>query len=121
MSQEIESKTKMTDCPDPEDYSLCSHFIDAFGIIGKKWNGLIISSLCDTNAMRFKDLARCISKCSDRVLVERLKELEKDGIVNRTVDKKSGIISYTLTQRAPIYNLFLNKSITGLINGLKGN
>ena len=33
MSQEIESKTKMTDCPDPEDYSLCSHFIDAFGII----------------------------------------------------------------------------------------
>ncbi|MCI9451574.1 MAG: helix-turn-helix transcriptional regulator [Lactobacillus johnsonii] len=99
MSQEIESKTKMTDCPDPEDYSLCSHFIDAFGIIGKKWNGLIISSLCDTNARRFKDLARCISKCSDRVLVERLKELEKDGIVNRTVDKKSGIISYTLTQK----------------------
>ena len=81
MSQEIESKTKMGDCPDPEDYSLCSHFIDAFAIIGKKWNGLIISSLCDTNAMRFKDLARCISKCSDRVLVERLKELEKDGIV----------------------------------------
>ena len=50
MSQEIESKTKMGDCPDPEDYSLCSHFIDAFAIIGKKWNGLIISSLCDTNA-----------------------------------------------------------------------
>ncbi len=49
--------------------------------------------------MRFKDLARCISKCSDRVLVERLKELEKDGIVNRTVDEKSGIISYTLTQK----------------------
>ena len=40
MSQEIESKTKMGDCPDPEDYSLCSHFIDAFAIIGKKWNGL---------------------------------------------------------------------------------
>lgn len=99
MSQEIESKTKMGDCPDPEDYSLCSHFIDAFAIIGKKWNGLIISSLCDTNAMRFKDLARCISKCSDRVLVERLKELEKDGIVNRTVDEKSGIISYTMTQK----------------------
>ena len=93
MSQEIESKTKMGDCPDPEDYSLCSQ------LLVKKWNGLIISSLCDTNAMRFKDLARCISKCSDRVLVERLKELEKDGIVNRTVDEKSGIISYTLTQK----------------------
>ena len=36
MSQEIESKPKMTDCSDPEDYSLCSHFIDAFSIIEKK-------------------------------------------------------------------------------------
>lgn len=35
MSQEIESKTKMTDCPDPEDYSLCSHFIDALELLVK--------------------------------------------------------------------------------------
>lgn len=96
--QEVKEKKETTPCK-PEDYELCSHFINAFRIIGKKWNGLIISSLCDTEDMRFKDLARCIEACSDRVLVERLKELEQDGIVKRTVNKDTGIISYSLTEK----------------------
>ena len=83
----------------PEDYELCKHFINAFQIIGKKWNGLIISSLCDTEDMRFKDLAHCIEACSDRVLVERLKELEEEKIVKRSVDGETGIISYSLTEK----------------------
>lgn len=96
--QEVKEKKETTPCK-PEDYGLCSHFINAFRIIGKKWNGLIISSLCDREDMRFKDLARCIEACSDRVLVERLKELEQDGIVKRTVNKDTGIISYSLTEK----------------------
>ena len=83
----------------PENYELCEHFINAFRVIGKKWNGLIISSLYDTKYMRFKDLAHCITACSDRVLVERLKELEKEKIVKRSVDKDTGIISYGLTEK----------------------
>ena len=98
MAETVEKKM-VTPCSDPEDYSLCGHFVSAFDIIGKKWNGLIISSLCDTQAMRFKDLARCISRCSDRVLVERLKELEKQEIVKRNVNGDTGIISYTLTEK----------------------
>ena len=98
MAETVEKKMT-TPCSDPEDYSLCNHFVSAFDIIGKKWNGLIISSLCDTQAMRFKDLARCISRCSDRVLVERLKELEKQEIVKRNVNNDTGIISYTLTKK----------------------
>lgn len=86
-------------CKNAADYELCKHFINAFQIIGKKWNGLIISSLCDTQYMRFKDLARCVDACSDRVLVERLKELEEEKIVKRTVDKETGIISYSLTEK----------------------
>ncbi|GFZ26686.1 winged helix-turn-helix transcriptional regulator [Lactobacillus corticis] len=82
-----------------EDYELCDHFINAFQIIGKKWNGLIISSLCDTHYMRFKELAKCISACSDRVLVARLRELEDEGIVKREVDQETGIISYGLTPK----------------------
>ena len=96
--QEVKEKKETTPCK-PEDYELCNHFINAFRIIGKKWNGLIISSLCDTEDMRFKDLARCIEACSDRVLVERLKELEQDGIVKRIVNKDTGIISYSLTEK----------------------
>lgn len=94
-----ETKNKKSGGCTPEEYELCNHFINAFQIIGKKWNGLIISTLCDTEDMRFKDLARTITACSDRVLVERLKELEEEKIVRRTVDSDSGIISYGLTQK----------------------
>ncbi|MDF7639157.1 helix-turn-helix domain-containing protein [Lactobacillus sp. ESL0791] len=94
----IEKNKKTCGCP-PQDYELCEHFINAFQVIGKKWNGLIISSLCDTKYMRFKDLARCISSCSDRVLVERLKELEKEKIVKRSVNGETKIISYGLTKK----------------------
>lgn len=98
MAQGVKEKST-SGCNKPEDYELCKHFINAFAIIGKKWNGLIISSLCDTQDMRFKDLARCIEACSDRVLVERLKELEDEKIVKRTVNKDTGIISYGLTDK----------------------
>ncbi len=81
------------------DYEECQHFINAFTIIGKKWNGLIISSLCANEYLRFKDLAHCVQACSDRVLVERLKELEKEGIVKRSVDEQTKIISYRLTEK----------------------
>ena len=98
LMQEVKEKKETVPCK-PEDYELCYHFIKAFQIIGKKWNGLIISSLCGTQDMRFKDLARCIEACSDRVLVERLKELEQEKIVKRSVDQDTGIISYSLTQK----------------------
>ncbi|WEV40920.1 helix-turn-helix domain-containing protein [Lactobacillus sp. ESL0684] len=80
-------------------YESCQHFINAFSIIGKKWNGLIICSLCDKEFLRFKDLASRVSACSDRVLVERLKELEQEQIVKRRVDEKTKIISYGLTEK----------------------
>ena len=97
MTQGIKDK-RCADCGAP-DYESCKHFINAFKIIGKKWNGLIISSLCAGDYMRFKDLARCVMACSDRVLVERLKELEKEDIVERSVDDKTKIISYGLTKK----------------------
>lgn len=99
MIQGVENKKQTDPCQQAGDYELCKHFVNAFSIIGKKWNGLIISSLCDTHMMRFKDLARCIESCSDRVLVERLKELEEQRIVKRNVDQETGIISYGLTPR----------------------
>lgn len=95
----MKQETAKVDCNDVSSFELCGHFVSAFQIIGKKWNGLIISSLCDTHSMRFKDLARCVDACSDRVLVERLKELEKQKIVNRNIDTQTGIISYSLTKK----------------------
>ncbi|HCE13397.1 MULTISPECIES: helix-turn-helix domain-containing protein [unclassified Enterococcus] len=63
------------------EYALCPKFEKAFSILGKKWNGLIIDVLLEDGKQRFVDLANKIPQVSDRVLVERLKELEREDIV----------------------------------------
>lgn len=52
---------KQSGCIPAEDYSQCAHFVNAFKIIGKKWTGLIISTLCDQKPLRFKDLTRSLT------------------------------------------------------------
>ncbi|WP_306293722.1 winged helix-turn-helix transcriptional regulator [Marinilactibacillus piezotolerans] len=78
---------------------ICPKFEQTFSILGKKWTGLIIDVLLD-GPRRFKDLSQAIPDVSDRVLVERLKELEKSEIVtkelNEDCDLKSG---YCLTTK----------------------
>ncbi len=64
--------TKNTNC-----FELCPKFEHLFDILGKKWNGLILEVLTSAGPQRFRDLSRSVTKCSDRVLVERLKNLEE--------------------------------------------
>ncbi|RRK09741.1 transcriptional regulator [Lactiplantibacillus garii] len=81
------------------DFELCPKFEKTFSILGKKWNGLIIDVLLEDGPQRFKNLARRIPKCSDRVLVVRLKELEANGIVSRVTHCDSALIEYSLTTK----------------------
>lgn len=78
---------------------ICEKFTATFDILGRKWNGLIIEVLLTEGSCRFKDLAQAVTKCSDRVLVERLKELEAEGIVERRTYADSSLIEYALTDR----------------------
>lgn len=75
------------------NYTLCPRFEKAFSILGKKWNGLIIDVLLEERGQRFVDLSKTIPMLSDRVLAERLKELEEEQIV-----KKQDHL-YTLTEK----------------------
>lgn len=78
---------------------ICPKFEQTFAILGKKWTGLIIDVLLD-GPRRFKDLAQAIPGVSDRVLVERLKELEKEEIVTKDLDEDCAIRSgYSLTEK----------------------
>ncbi|GMA07477.1 transcriptional regulator [Tetragenococcus halophilus subsp. flandriensis] len=78
-------------------YTLCPKFEKAFSILGKKWNGLIIDVLLQEKSQRFVDMAHKIPMLSDRVLTERLKELENEGIVSKSdglyqlTDKGAGL------------------------------
>lgn len=81
------------------DYYLCTKFEKTFSFLGKKWNGLIIDVLLQEGTLRFREIARQVVKCSDRVLVERLSELEDDGVVNRKSYPNSSLVEYSLTEQ----------------------
>ena len=55
------------------------------GWIGRRWTGAIVSALTD-GPMRFGELVKAIPGLSDRLLSERLRELEKAGVVERKVE-----------------------------------
>lgn len=78
---------------------LCPKFEYAFHLLGKRWTGLIIYALLN-GSKRFKDIADMIPHMSDRMLVERLKELEEEGIVVRKVYPEIPVrIEYELTEK----------------------
>ena len=89
-------------------FKVCPKFQKTFGILGKKWNGLIIEVLLNEGPQRFKELAQKVEKCSDRVLVERLKELEKEGLVEKVVSEKSSRAVYQLTARGADLRAIMN-------------
>lgn len=62
--------------------NICPRFEYTFNILGKKWNGLIIETLLN-GPKRFKDITVSIDGVSDRVLAERLKELEAENLIKR--------------------------------------
>ena len=68
-----------------------------FELLGKRWSGLLIDLLLQRPA-RFSELARAVPGLSERVLGERLRELEVAGLVQRRVEHGPPIaVTYSLT------------------------
>lgn len=53
-------------------------------VIGGKWKGIILSKLIN-QTLRYNDIKRHMPKITPRSLTRQLRELERDGIINRTV------------------------------------
>lgn len=70
----------------------------AMRLIGGKWKGSIIYHLKD-GPVRFNDLARQLGGASKKMIDQRLKELESEGMVLRKVISDRPIaVSYELTE-----------------------
>ena len=70
----------------------------AIDVIGGKWKPLIVLALRD-GTQRYSDIARKISGINERMLVKQLRELERDGIITRTVYAQvPPKVEYSLTQ-----------------------
>ena len=85
----------------PDRPSCCPHFHRAVELVGKRWTGAILYVLLDGGRpMRFSEIGHAVPDLSDRLLSERMKELEAAGIVDRHVTNTSPIkVEYELTER----------------------
>ncbi len=78
--------------------SVCPHFHAGIELIGKRWTGAILSALT-AGRLRFGELAESIPGVSDRLLSQRLRELEENGLVARSVEEGTPVrVSYELTE-----------------------
>ena len=79
---------------------LCSKFHRASELIGRRWTGAIIFVLMESPRCRFATLRKEIHDITDRMLSERLHELEQEGIVERTVVPETPVrVEYSLTKK----------------------
>jgi DNA-binding HxlR family transcriptional regulator len=78
---------------------LCSRFHRASELIGRRWTGAIIFVLLKARC-RFATLRDAIPDITDRMLSDRLQELEAEGIVERTVIPDTPVrVEYALTKK----------------------
>ena len=90
LNAEMENATQSAYCP---------VFQHAVELIGRRWSGAIIRALL-AGSIRFGDILQRIPNLSDRLLSERLRELEAEGIVTRTVYPEVPVrIEYRLTEK----------------------
>ena len=85
--------------PTPATQAFCPYFHRAIELIGARWTGAIIRALL-SGVTHFSELAAVVPGISDRMLSERLKELEAEGIVERQVTPSTPVrVEYHLTEK----------------------
>src|SRR6266516_5479404 len=82
-----------------QTYQMCPRFEQAIQLLGKRWTGLILDTLMD-GPRRFCELTSTVAGLSDRVLSDRLRELESAGIIERVVYPQIPVrVEYRLTEK----------------------
>jgi DNA-binding HxlR family transcriptional regulator len=81
--------------------SCCPHYHAAVELLGRRWTGAIVEILLqagDDRPLRFGEIAAAIPELSDRLLSQRLKDLEATGVVEKhTCPNRAGNARYALT------------------------
>ena len=78
---------------------LCGRFHQASELIGRRWNGAILYCMLRTRC-RYGTLREAIPGITDRMLSQRLQELEREGILERLVIPDTPVrVEYALTKK----------------------
>jgi DNA-binding HxlR family transcriptional regulator len=69
-------------------------------LVGKRWSGAILATLIEDEPCRFVELNQGVPGLSDRLLSQRLRELEAEGLVERSVEAAAPVrVTYSLTAK----------------------
>ncbi|GCE11092.1 winged helix-turn-helix transcriptional regulator [Tengunoibacter tsumagoiensis] len=77
----------------------CPRYEHAIQVLGKRWTGLLLNALLQ-GPCRFCELTALVEGLSDRVLSDRLRELEIEGVIKRVVYPQIPVrVEYQLTEK----------------------
>ncbi|RAY15052.1 transcriptional regulator [Actinomadura craniellae] len=77
----------------------------ALDVVSGKWKGLILWELDEHGTRRFAELRRGLPGVSEKMLTQHLREMERDGLVIRTVYAEvPPRVEYTLTEHGRMLN-----------------
>ncbi len=77
----------------------CPRYEHAIQVLGKRWTGLLLDALMQ-GPRRFCELTVLVDGLSDRVLSDRLRELELEGVIQRVVYPQIPVrVEYQLTEK----------------------
>lgn len=79
------SMSRPAQIPVVEAGPTCTVMSDILNRIGDKWSVMVVAHLGEKRRMRFSELRRSIDGISQRMLTLTLRNLERDGLVNRTI------------------------------------
>ncbi|KPC63228.1 winged helix-turn-helix transcriptional regulator [Streptomyces chattanoogensis] len=91
-------RTNPSPAPGESEEDVCRQVLRILSLIGDKWSILVIGQLRD-GTLRFGELHRAVTGISQRMLTLTLRQLERDGLLTRTVH--AGVpprVEYTLTE-----------------------
>src|SRR5437867_1651716 len=81
-----------------EPARFCPRFHHAVELIGRRWSGAILNAMLP-GSQCFNELLATVPGLSDRLLTERLRELEVEGLVRRSVIPGPPVrVSYEMTE-----------------------
>jgi DNA-binding HxlR family transcriptional regulator len=93
------------------EHSTCMAMTDILNRIGDKWSVMVVGMLSRHGVMRFNELKRTINGVSQRMLTLTLRNLERDGLVTRTIFPEiPPRVEYNLTE--------LGRTLKGPIDAL---
>lgn len=107
-------------CLKPQEKSFCSCSADELlAIIGKKWTVVILHLLYAYGPLGYNEMLKKISKIAPKSFGDKLKLLEKRGLIARSVSEKPLRITYRLTPEGKVLFESLHPFLTIRENSIR--